>query len=154
MYVALKWDHIIGAHFVQWIVVKCNGISDKFGLPQALPPRRDIAYFTDPQSAEQDAKQFADYKNTGQMADIEKKYSPNLGEHHGFCHYACDHTYLGELVKHAVLYWEDGKHFSPEPYRSDIAYFIDPQTSEMDSIFFAQYKLERARLLRQKQDAG
>ncbi|GEK09552.1 hypothetical protein [Pseudoalteromonas peptidolytica] len=145
MFVALKWDHIIGAHFVQWIVVECGGITDKFGLPQALPPRRDVAYFTDPLCAEQDAKHFADYKNAQLAKPMSKAYSPNLSDHHGFCHYAWDHTYLGELIKHAVLYWEDGNHLSPQPHRSDIAYFTDPNSSEVDSIFFAQYKLTQAR---------
>ncbi|WMO12905.1 hypothetical protein [Pseudoalteromonas piscicida] len=153
MYVALKWDHIIGAHFVQWIVVKCSGVTDKFGLPQALPLGVILPISPIPNLQSKMLNNLQITKILGKLR-ILKKYSPNLGEHHGFCHYAWDHTYLGELVKHAVLYWEDGKHFSPEPHRSDIAYFIDPQTSEMDSIFFAQYKLERARLLRQKQDVG
>ncbi|TMP27289.1 hypothetical protein CWB99_14920 [Pseudoalteromonas rubra] len=141
MFVALKWDHQIGAHFVSWIVVECSAVREKFGLPQALPPRRDVAYFVDPATAEEDAKAFADYKNG--IASIEScaDYAPYLSDHHGFCHYSWDHTYLEELVKHAVLYWEDGQHQRPEPVRDDVAYFACPRDSESDSRFFAQYKL-------------
>ena len=141
MFVALPWDHIIGAHFVQWIVVECKEVGEKFGLPQALPPRRDIAYFTHPESAESDAKRFARYKNQLENGELDSNYSPYLSDHHGYCHYGWDHTYLGELIRHAVLYWEDGKHQATKPHRSDIGYFIDPKHSESDSVFFAQYKL-------------
>jgi len=141
MFVALKWDHLIGDHFIKWIVVECEGLSNKFGLPQALPPRRDVAYFTSPVSAEADAKAFADYKNGVSAFVPQADYSPYISGHHGFCHYAWDHTYLGELIRHAVLYWEDEHHQAGEPRRDDIAYFICPQTSEQDSRFLAQYKL-------------
>jgi len=141
MFVALKWDHQIGAHFVSWIVVECSGVSEKFGLPQALPPRRDIAYFVDEKTAEYDAKVFAAYKNGLLDTSVLDKYDPYLSPHHGFCHYEWDHTYMGNLVKHAVLYWEDGKHHRNKPFRDDIGYFICPEQSEADSQFYAQYKL-------------
>ena len=143
MYIALKWDHLIGAHFVSWIVVECSAVGEKFGLPQALPPRRDAAYFVDPETAEQDAKAFAEYKNA-EVTTTPSDYSPYLSDHHGYCHYQWDHTYLEELVKHAVLYWEDGQHRKPAPVRDDIAYFVCPDASEQDSRFFARYKLEQA----------
>ncbi|WP_136255422.1 hypothetical protein [Onishia niordana] len=141
MYIALKWDHKIGAHFVAWIVVECSAVGEKFGLPQALPPRRDVAYFVDPDTAEQDAKAFAEYKNEDATAALASEYSPYLSEHHGYCHYPWDHDYLSELVKHAVLYWEDGQHLKPAPVRDDVAYFVCPEASEQDSRFFVQYKL-------------
>ncbi|AOT09283.1 hypothetical protein [Pseudoalteromonas luteoviolacea] len=144
MFVALKWDHQIGAHFVSWIVVECSAVRDKFGLPQAIPPRRDIAYFVDPKTAEQDAHAFADHKNGVTSVLCEQDYSPYLSDHHGYAHYQWDHTYLEELVKHAVLYWEDGKHLAGAPLRDDIAYFVCPYESELDSRFFAQYKLMMA----------
>ncbi len=50
-------------------------------------------------------------------------------------------TYMGDLVKHAVLYWEDGKHQQLKPFRDDIGYFMCPKQSEADSQFYAQYKL-------------
>ena len=55
-YVALEWDHHIGRPMIRWLVVKCKSVGRKFGGPQALPPRRDIAYFVDGESAERDAK--------------------------------------------------------------------------------------------------
>src|SRR6185369_17940282 len=61
-YVALEWDHKIGRPMIQWLVVKCQSVGQKFGGPQALPPRRDVAYFVDEQTAERDAKAFAAYK--------------------------------------------------------------------------------------------
>ncbi|MDK1287303.1 hypothetical protein [Pseudoalteromonas umbrosa] len=141
MFVALKWDHQIGAHFVSWLVVECAAIRDKFGLPQAIPPRRDIAYFVNPKTAEQDAKAFADHKNGVASVTCEQDYSPYLSDHHGYAHYQWDHTYLEELVKHAVLYWEDGRHIESKPFRDDVAYFVCPYESESDSRFFVQYKL-------------
>lgn len=141
MFVALKWDHQIGAHFVSWIVVECSAVNTKFGLPQALPPRRDVAYFVDPEHAERDAKIFASYKNNELDIVPLAEYEPNLSAHHGFCHYGWDHTYMADLVKHAVLYWEDGNHKKPLPVRDDVAYFNCNEHSESDSRFYAQYKL-------------
>ncbi|WP_171037363.1 hypothetical protein [Pseudoalteromonas phenolica] len=48
---------------------------------------------------------------------------------------------MGHLVKHAVLYWEDGKHHQTKPFRDDVGYFICPEQSEADSQFYVQYKL-------------
>ncbi|MDR5868226.1 hypothetical protein [Halomonas koreensis] len=141
MYVALKWDHKIGAHFVAWIVVECAELGEAFGLPQALPPRRDVAYFVDPETAERDAKAFARYKNGESAVVPHQEYSPYLSAHHGYCHYAWDHDYLAELVRHAVLYWEDGRHVKDAPVRDDLAYFVCPEASESDSRFFVQYRL-------------
>ena len=70
-YVALEWDHKIGRPVIQWLVVKCQSVGQKFGGPQALPPRRDVAYFVDEETAERDAKAFAAYKtrqDNGQTA--------------------------------------------------------------------------------------
>src|SRR5688572_13453495 len=61
-YVALEWDHKIGRPVIQWLVVKCQSVGQKFGGPQALPPRRDVAYFVDTRTAERDAKAFAAFK--------------------------------------------------------------------------------------------
>src|ERR1051325_7235583 len=44
-YVALEWDHHIGRPMISWLVVKCKSVGRKFGGPQAMAPRRDIAYF-------------------------------------------------------------------------------------------------------------
>lgn len=145
MYIALKWDHQIGAHFVSWLVVECSSVTEKFGLPQALPPRRDIAYFVDEKTAEQDAKVFAHYKNTQQHETVES-YSPYLSDHHGYCHYEWDHSYFSDFIRHAVLYWEDGHHEQPSAVRSDVGYFICPDYSETDSHFFARYKLSENKI--------
>lgn len=141
MYAALEWDHALAKHFVGWIVVECSAIDQLFGLPQALPPRRDIAYFVNNSTAQQDAMAFAEMKNHSGSVEKSSKYSPYLSDHHGFTHYAWDHNYLQELIKHAVLYWEDGQHTSSKPIRDDIAYFVHPDTSQNDSELFAQYKL-------------
>jgi len=62
-YVALKWDHKVGRPNICWLVVQCASVGEKFGGPQALPPRRDIAYFVSEETAEQDALEFAEFKN-------------------------------------------------------------------------------------------
>ncbi|MFC3033619.1 hypothetical protein ACFOEE_13915 [Pseudoalteromonas fenneropenaei] len=144
MFVALKWDHQIAKHFIGWIVVECSAVSEKFGLPQALPPRRDIAYFVDSETAEADAKAFAAYKNNELEWSTESQYAPYLSDHHGYCHYAWDHCYLKELVHYAVLYWEDGHHITPTPHRDDVAYFLCQQNAALDAAAFAQFKLAQA----------
>src|SRR5262245_29337047 len=68
-YVALEWDHKIGRPMISWLVVRCQSVGHKFGGPQALPPRRDIAYFVDSRSAERDAKAFAEYKTRQEASD-------------------------------------------------------------------------------------
>src|ERR1700760_2143407 len=68
-YVALEWDHKIGRPVIQWLVVKCQSVGQKFGGPQALPPRRDVAYFVNEETAERDAKAFADYKTRMDVGD-------------------------------------------------------------------------------------
>ncbi|MBE0369121.1 hypothetical protein [Pseudoalteromonas aurantia] len=144
MFIALKWDHQIGAHFVSWLVVECSSVTEKFGLPQALPPRRDVAYFVDAKTAEQDAKAFAIYKNSAKgEGKQDYHYSAYLSAHHGYSHYEWDHSYFSGFIKHAVLYWEDGTHIKPSPVRDDVAYFICPDNSELDSRFFAQYKVRQ-----------
>jgi hypothetical protein len=141
MYIALQWDHKIAENFLSWIVVECSGVTDKFGLPQALPPRQDIAYFVDSVTAQADAKAFAELKNKNQQPTFKGDFSPFISDHHGFTHYQWDHNYLSDLVKHAVLYWEDGKHQHAEPVRDDIAYFVDPLHAKQDSEYFSRYKL-------------
>ena len=136
-YVALEWDHKIAKPVIRWLVVQCQSVGQKFGGPQALPPRRDVAYFVDEQTAERDAKAFADYK-TRQEAKEEQEvdeagaqnvYSPR---HAAF---AWDHNIFNPLVRWAVLEW-NGENPEGTPYRNDMAYFLDPDTAESDARAF------------------
>src|SRR6185436_8007677 len=136
-YVALEWDHKIGRPMISWLVVKCQSVGRKFGGPQALPPRRDIAYFVDARNAERDAKAFAEYKtrqeaNERQAVDkagAENVYSPR---HAAF---AWDHNIHNPLIQWAVLEW-NGENPEGKSYRNDVAYFLDPETAEADARAF------------------
>lgn len=135
-YVALEWDHRIGRPIIQWLVVKCASVGRKFGGPQALPPRHDVAYFVEPRSAERDAKVFANYKN---RTEQEGNTSEALGASEVYSKrhaaFAWDHNIFRPQVKWAVLEW-NGEEPDGESIRSDVAYFLDPDTAEADARAF------------------
>ena len=134
-YVALEWDHRIGRPFIQWLVVECASVGRKFGGPQALPPRHDVAYFVEPETAERDAKAFAEYKNrladgaAVELSGTERAYS---SRHAAF---AWDHNIFRPQVQWAVLEW-NGEHAEEDSVRNDVAYFLDPHTAEADARAF------------------
>jgi hypothetical protein len=136
-YVALEWDHKIGRPFVQWLVVKCQSVGRKFGGPQALPPRRDIAYFVDERTAERDAKAFAAFK-TRQEEEGSDAFPP-LGATEAYSKrhaaFPWDHNIFNPIVQWAVLEW-NGESPDGESVRSDVAYFLDPETGEADARAF------------------
>jgi hypothetical protein len=148
-YVALEWDHRIGRPVIQWLVVKCQSVGQKFGGPQALPPRRDVAYFVDEGTAERDAKAFAAYKtrrdenSRGELGSAEV-YSKR---HAAF---AWDHNIFNPLVRWAVLEW-NGENPEGASFRNDIAYFLDPETAEADARAF---RVLRDELVGQERAAG
>ena len=135
-YVALEWDHKIGRPIIQWLVVKCQSVGRKFGGPQALPPRRDVAYFVDPSTAERDAKAFAAFK-TGQ--DEGQAGATDLGTAEAYSKrhaaFGWDHNIFNPLVRWAVLEW-NGENPDGVSVRSDVAYFLDPETGEADARAF------------------
>lgn len=134
-YVALEWDHTIGRPAIRWLVVRCQSVGQKFGGPQALPPRRDIAYFVDARTAERDAKAFAAYKT--RMDEGQEDGSLGTSETYSKRHaaFAWDHNIFNPLVRWAVLEW-NGENPEGESIRSDVAYFLDPQTAEADARAF------------------
>src|SRR3954469_9735077 len=105
-YVALEWDHKIGRPVIQWLVVKCSSVGQKFGGPQALPPRRDVAYFVDEATAERDAKAFAEFKSCMSKGDgtplVEeaRKAGAYSRQHAAF---PWDHNLFNPLIRWAVL---------------------------------------------------
>jgi hypothetical protein len=133
-YVALEWDHRIGRPFMQWLVVECASVGRKFGGPQALPPRHDVAYFVEPSTAERDAKAFAAYKTRleqeagTEVLGTETAYS----NHHAA--FAWDHNIFRPQVQWAVLEWNGDN--AEESVRLDVAYFLDPDTAEADARAF------------------
>jgi len=134
-YVALEWDHRIAKPVIQWLVVKCSSVGQKFGGPQAMPPRRDIAYFVDEKTAERDAKAFAEYKarqESGEAVDALGRAEAFSKKHAAF---AWDHNIFNPLVQWAVLEW-NGENPEGESYRNDVAYFLDPETGEADARAF------------------
>lgn len=134
VYAALEWDHKVAHPPVHWLVVECSSVGEKFGGPQALPPRRDVAYFVDSETAEADAKAFAKYKNVMNLGDASNsdcakllEEESNLQRHIAF---AWDHDIFKGLIRWAVLEW--GK-----PGREDMAYFLDPKTAKSDAVAFS-----------------
>lgn len=134
-YVALEWDHKIGRPMIHWLVVKCQSVGRKFGGPQALPPRRDIAYFVDGESAERDAKAFAAYKTRQDEGarDVALQTAPAYSNRHAA--FAWDHNIFNPIVQWAVLEW-NGENPDGVSVRSDVAYFLDPETAEGDAKAF------------------
>ena len=135
-YVALEWDHKIGRPIIKWLVVKCHSVGRKFGGPQAFPPRRDVAYFVDERSAERDAKAFAAYKtrqDEGRGAGEELETAEVYSNRHAA--FAWDHNIFNPLIRWAVLEW-NGENPDGISVRSDVAYFLDPQTAESDARAF------------------
>lgn len=136
-YVALEWDHKIGKPMIHYVVVQCAGVGQKCGGPQALAPRRDIAYFVNPDTAERDAKAFAAYKNAQQegRAVFPGPSASTTLEPRRHLAFSWDHLLFSPLIRWAVLEWggEGGK---PMP-RTDVAYFLDAETAELDSKAFS-----------------
>lgn len=135
-YVALEWDHRIGQPVIQWLVVKCKSVGQKFGGPQAQPPRRDIAYFVHEETAERDAKAFADYKtrqDEGSAGEEELGTAQAYSKRHAA--FSWDHNIFNPLVQWAVLEW-NGENPEGESFRNDVAYFLDPETAESDARAF------------------
>ncbi len=135
-YVALEWDHKIGRPVIQWLVVKCKSVGQKFGGPQAQPPRRDVAYFVDEKTAERDAKAFAEYKtrlDEGRTGEKELGTAEAYSKRHAA--FGWDHNIFNPLVQWAVLEW-NGENPEGESFRNDVAYFLDPETGESDARAF------------------
>jgi len=136
-YVALEWDHKIGRPFVQWLVVKCHSVGRKFGGPQALAPRRDVAYFLDEQTAERAAKAFAAHKTRQAEAGNGAAEALGSGETYSNTHaaFAWDHNIFNPVIQWAVLEW-NGNDPDGASVREDVAYFLDPETAEADARAF------------------
>jgi hypothetical protein len=136
-YVALEWDHKIGRPMIHWLVVKCQSVGQKFGGPQALPPRRDVAYFVDAHSAERDAKAFAAYKTRQDEAGAGNVEALGSAAVYSKRHaaFAWDHNIFNPIVQWAVLEW-NGENPEGASVRSDVAYFLDPETAEADARAF------------------
>lgn len=128
-YVALKWDHRVGQPFIQWLVLHCDRVAQKFGGPQAMPPRRDVAYFLDEHTAERDAKAFADWKNAATTDAADVLQAPAHSDRHAA--FVWDHNLFGQLIRWAVLEWDGPDAAQAE--RRDVAYFLDTDTAETDA---------------------
>jgi hypothetical protein len=135
-YVALEWDHRIGRPFMQWLVVKCASVGQKFGGPQALPPRHDVAYFVEPGTAERDAKAFAAYKTRMEEgADDAERLGTAAAYSQRHAAFEWDHNIFRPQIQWAVLEW-NGENPTGESVRRDVAYFLDPATAEADAKAF------------------
>lgn len=134
-YVALEFDHRIAQPTIRWIVVNCAGVGEKCGGPIALAPRHDVAYFLDPDSAHQDARDFAAYKNSNLIDEAVLK-GMNSGEpparHYA---YLWDHFIFSSTLRWGVLQWSGIQ--GAQSARIDVAYFVDPVSAEHDAKYFA-----------------
>ena len=143
-YVALEWDHKIGKPFVQWLVVKCASVGQKFGGPQALPPRRDVAYFVNEETAERDAKAFANYKNRQAEGRLDEDLGTATAYSNRHAAFGWDHNIFNPIVQWAVLEW-NGENPEGESFREDVAYFLDPESAEGDARAFRVLRDDLAR---------
>lgn len=136
-YVALEWDHKIGRPMINWLVVRCAAVGTKFGGPQALAPRRDIAYFVNPETAERDAKAFAEYKTRQDAGVVDAADTAGAANCYSNNHaaFGWDHNIFNPLVQWAVLEW-NGENPTGKSERNDVAYFLDPETGERDARAF------------------
>jgi hypothetical protein len=151
-YVALEWDHKIGRPIIHWLVVKCQSVGQKFGGPQALPPRRDVAYFVNPESAERDARAFAAYKTRQDEGKDVSAEEAGATEAYSKRHaaFAWDHNIFNPVLQWAVLEW-NGENPDGASVRSDVAYFLDPESGEADARAF---RVIRDQLTRQEANAA
>jgi hypothetical protein len=121
---------------IHWLVVKCQSVGQKFGGPQALPPRRDVAYFVDANTAERDAKAFAAYKTQQEAGSTAVE---GLGASQAYSNrhaaFGWDHNIFNPIVQWAVLEW-NGENPDGVSVRSDVAYFLDPEMAESDARAF------------------
>jgi hypothetical protein len=121
---------------MQWLVVQCHSVGHKFGGPQALPPRHDVAYFVEPATAERDAQAFAAYKT---RLEKEAGAAEPLGTSNTYSKrhaaFGWDHNIFQPQVQWAVLEW-NGENPEGASRRMDVAYFLDPETAEADARAF------------------
>ena len=134
-YVALEWDHKIGRPMINWIVVKCASVGRKFGGPQAMAPRHDVAYFVEPATAARDAKAFAAYKTKMEENGAEEAIGNDTCYSKRHAAFGWDHNIFNPQIQWAVLEW-NGENPEGESVRSDVAYFLDPATAEADARAF------------------
>jgi hypothetical protein len=134
-YVALEWDHHIGRPMIHWLVVKCQSVGQKFGGPQALPPRHDVAYFVNGETAERDAKAFAAFKNEQDAGTAAHGLGTATAYSNRHAAFAWDHNIFNPLVQWAVLEW-NGENPDGASVRKDVAYFLDRESGEADARAF------------------
>lgn len=134
-YVALEWDHKIAKPIIQWLVVKCHSVGWKFGGPQAMAPRRDIAYFVDAETAERDAKAFAAYKTAQEEGSVTEALGTDNVYSNRHAAFGWDHNIFNPIVQWAVLEW-NGENPDGVSVRNDVAYFLDPENGEADARAF------------------
>lgn len=134
-YIALEWDHKIAKPMVKWIVVDCAALGTKFGGPQALPPRHDVAYFVDEKTAERDAKAFAEFKTRRDAGESLEELTNATAYSNRHAAFGWDHNIFSATIRWAVLEW-NGENPSGKSVRNDVAYFLDPETAEGDARAF------------------
>ena len=149
-YVALEWDHKIGRPMINWLVVQCASVGQKFGGPQAMAPRRDVAYFVNPETAERDAKAFAAYKTRQDETGVDEALGADAVYSSRHAAFGWDHNIFNPLVQWAVLEW-NGENPTGKSVRDDIAYFLDPVTGEADARAF---RVIRDRMLAEEEIAA
>ncbi len=133
-YEAMEWDHVVDQPMIRWVVMECAGVDIRAGAVQALPPRRDVAYFVDPATAEPAAREFARLKNLQSKKDAPASRWHAI-EGVEFLAYPWDHSSGRSFIRWGVLKWS---HTLPGR-RMDVAYLLHEETAEQDAL-----ALERA----------
>lgn len=148
MFVALEFDHGLFKPQIRWIVVECAGLGRKCGGPIALSPRQDRAYFVSPETARQDAEEYAAFKQhqaDNCLSAVETQllrtaqYGESPGRHFA---YPWDHLLMAARpLSWAVLEWSGDEDLGGP--RTDIAYFAETSEAEPDAKVFALLRERR-----------
>ncbi|HLO84072.1 MAG TPA: hypothetical protein VK203_03515 [Nostocaceae cyanobacterium] len=143
VYTALRWDNRSQESSTYWLVVESKEAQEQTDGTITLPSRRrHIAYFVNQDTAEQDAKQFAEYKNEKERCYFPSEYLKLLASNIQPRHHAafeCDvHFSSGSI------YWAVQECHSY--LREDIAYFFDSLTAKEDAKAFSLIRDHRLEL--------
>jgi hypothetical protein len=143
VYTALRWDNRSQTSSKYWSVVESKEAQELANGTITLPRRpRYIAYFINEDTAEQDAKQFAEYKNEKARSYLPTEYQKLLASNTlPGCHTAfeCDVHFSSGSIYWAVQECCHG-------LREDIAYFFDAHTAKEDAKAFSLIRDHRLKL--------
>ncbi|HLP87468.1 MAG TPA: hypothetical protein VK184_02535 [Nostocaceae cyanobacterium] len=133
VYIAVKLNNRSQETALLWLVVESADVQEKVNGTVKLPSRRHIAYFVNQETAEQDAKQFAEYKNIQENSHLPTEYLKLLANKTPAQYHTTFESNLQSST--GTMYWAVQELCCG--MREDIAYFFDPQTAQADAEAFS-----------------